>query len=374
MNLKQLIQETLHNYKKPQTKKCGCGCNTCNKAPILKENLSSRTVISENLKYHIEHKKPLTENTFRYGSKVFIDLWYEARQLVNEGKLTLQGLDKEILEETDLGKVAIYEGKIVALDMPLLEEEVNSGDLNKLNESIYTDPNTGKSYDLQYVSSKNRWELDITKKNSSIYDKVITIKRETVEEIIDWLEGYNIDSSWVKKSLNEAEWPDEVPSRYGEYIFKLDKVMSDRAKYKVIDVETGKEEIGGRLYGTPDQLQNAADDLIKPQGGRQSTYLGEAEYQGRKVDLNKPKRGGSKKFFVYVKDPKTKKVKKVSFGAKGGGQRLSVKLDDPKARAAFSKRHNCPQKKDKTTPGYWSCRINKYWKQLGGSKNYSGYW
>ncbi len=31
----------------------------------------------------------------------------------------------------------------------------------------------------------------------------------------------------------------------------------------------------------------------------------EAEYQGRKVKLNKPMRGDVKKFKVYVKDPKT---------------------------------------------------------------------
>ena len=71
------------------------------------------------------------------------------------------------------------------------------------------------------------------------------------------------------------QWPKEISSRYGEYKFVLDKVMSDRAKYKVIDVETGKEEIGGRVYGTPSQLQSSADDLIKPQGGTQSTNLGE---------------------------------------------------------------------------------------------------
>ncbi len=33
--------------------------------------------------------------------------------------------------------------------------------------------------------------------------------------------------------------------------------------------------------------------------------------------LNKPKRGGSKKFYVYVRDPKSKRVKKVSFGMAG---------------------------------------------------------
>ena len=100
----------------------------------------------------------------------------------------------------------------------------------------------------------------------------------------------------------------------------------------------------------------------------------EAEYQGRDVKLNKPKRGGPKKFQVYVRNPKTGKIVKVNFGAAGGGQNLSVKLDDPKRRKAFADRHNCDQKKDKTKPGYWSCRITYYWKSLGGSKNYSGYW
>ena len=102
--------------------------------------------------------------------------------------------------------------------------------------------------------------------------------------------------------------------------------------------------------------------------------MDEAEYQGRKVKLGKPMRGDVKKFKVYVRDPKTKNIKKVSFGAKEGGQRLSVKLDDPDKRRAFSERHNCSQKNDKTKPSYWSCRLPRYWKSLGGSKNYGGFW
>jgi len=102
--------------------------------------------------------------------------------------------------------------------------------------------------------------------------------------------------------------------------------------------------------------------------------LNEAEYQGKDVQLNKPKRGGSKKFYVYVKNPKTGKVKKVQFGAAGGGQNLAVKIRDPKARKAFAARQNCARKKDRTTPGYWSCNIGRYWKSLGGGSNFSGYW
>ena len=88
--------------------------------------------------------------------------------------------------------------------------------------------------------------------------------------------------------------------------------------------------------------------------------------------LGKPHRGGSKKFYVYVKDPKTKRIKKVSFGMAGGA--LRAKLNNPKARQAFSKRMNCPQKKDRTKASYWSCRLPRYSKLLGFKTTFSGYW
>lgn len=98
--------------------------------------------------------------------------------------------------------------------------------------------------------------------------------------------------------------------------------------------------------------------------------VSEAEYQGKKVALGKPKRGGSKKFYVYVKDPKTKKVKKVSFGAPG----MSVGIKDPKRRHAFAKRHKCAQKTDRTKPSFWSCNVGRYAKLLGLGKNFYGFW
>jgi hypothetical protein len=98
--------------------------------------------------------------------------------------------------------------------------------------------------------------------------------------------------------------------------------------------------------------------------------LTEAKYQGKEVALGKPKRGGSKKFYVYVKDGD--KVKKVSFGMAGGA--LRAKLNNPKARKAFSDRMNCPQAKDKTTARYWSCRLPRYAKLLGFKTTFTGYW
>lgn len=102
--------------------------------------------------------------------------------------------------------------------------------------------------------------------------------------------------------------------------------------------------------------------------------LNESEYQGKDVELNKPKRGGVKKFYVYVKDPKSGNIRKVSFGAKEGGGKLSVKFKDPKRRKAFADRHNCKEKTDKTSPGYWACRLPRYAQSLGLGSNMNTYW
>ena len=99
--------------------------------------------------------------------------------------------------------------------------------------------------------------------------------------------------------------------------------------------------------------------------------IAEAEYDGQKVDLNKPKKGGSKKYYVYVKDPSTGKVKKVSWGDTTG---LKVKLDDEEARKSFAARHDCENKKDKTTAGYWACNLPRYAKQLGLSGGGNFFW
>jgi hypothetical protein len=80
--------------------------------------------------------------------------------------------------------------------------------------------------------------------------------------------------------------------------------------------------------------------------------LGEAEYQGRDVQLNKPTRGGSKKFYVYVKDPKSGNVRKISFG----DPNMKIKKSNPDRRRSFRARHKCATAKDKTSARYWACR------------------
>ena len=88
--------------------------------------------------------------------------------------------------------------------------------------------------------------------------------------------------------------------------------------------------------------------------------LEEAEYQGKKVTLNDPIRtsGESKKFKVYVKNDKGNVVV-VRFGDPD----MEIRRDNPEARSNFRKRHDCANKKDRTTAGYWSC-----WQWRAGSK------
>ncbi len=98
--------------------------------------------------------------------------------------------------------------------------------------------------------------------------------------------------------------------------------------------------------------------------------INEAEYRGKKVTLNKPKRGGSKAYYVYVKDPKSGNVKKVSFGSSG----LRAKINNRGAVKSFVARHKCKQKNDKTKAGYWSCRLPRYAKSLGLSGGGGQWW
>ena len=222
--LRQLIKEVLSTP--PKKDSCNCGCHDCdnvgNTGVVLNESLVKKDILSENLRYHVDKQLPLTENTFRYGSESFLNLWAEARALYLREIIHVNEDDKQILEETDLGNYGLYENQKVPLDLLLLENE----------------------------------------------------------------------------ELEEADKKKNPP-------------------------------------------------------------------------LGKPKRGGSKKFYVYVKNPKTKKIKKVSFGDTSG---LSAKINNPEARRAFAARHDCKNKTDKTKASYWSCRLPRYAKLLGLKSSFSGFW
>ena len=121
MDLKKLIREVLEN------KDC-CTATKPTKAPILNEGMQSRVLMTENMQYHIDNKKPLYETTLPYGSKEYLDLWVEARYLYSRGALNVEGIDKEKITETDLGEYGIFEGQLVPLDLPMLDDVLNEAE------------------------------------------------------------------------------------------------------------------------------------------------------------------------------------------------------------------------------------------------------
>jgi hypothetical protein len=110
-------------------------------------------------------------------------------------------------------------------------------------------------------------------------------------------------------------------------------------------------------FNTDDkEVMSVIDDIA---GVNEEVEIDEAEYQGKKVTLNKPIRTGKdepKKFKVYVKDGD--KVKMVRFGHQGKGNEktMKIKKSDPKRRKSFRARHNCDNPGPKTKARYWSCK------------------
>ena len=105
-NLDKLIQKVLRESLTPPMK------------------LIEKSLISEDLMYHLENKISLSENVFRIYSDKYFKLINEVRNLYYNGKISLNE-DDIWLVESDLGKKVLLEnGDEVWLDAPMYEEEV----------------------------------------------------------------------------------------------------------------------------------------------------------------------------------------------------------------------------------------------------------
>lgn len=264
-----------------------------------------------------------------------------------------------------------------ALLAPILNESLAPRAILSEGLKYHIDNNKPLTEHVYRAGSKNYF--DLWSEARALYSRgIIDIKNQDDLEILTetqlgefgLYEGKKVPLDFI---MEEIEWPEEVMSRHGDIIFKLSKVLLDGgAKYDLIDKETGKIwEPGGRAYKNIEKLLDDADDTIMPQGGTRSTYLGETTKAKKKTPpIGKPKRGGSKKFYVYVRKPGGG-IKKVSFGDTTG---LSAKINNPEARRAFAKRHRCGTGEPKTSARYWSCRLPRFSKLLGLKSNFSGFW
>lgn len=350
MDLKKLIREALEN------KDC-CTSTKPTKAPILNESMQSHVLMTENMQYHIDNKKPLYETTLPYGSKEYLDLWVEARYLYSRGALNVEGIDKEKITETHLGEYGIFEGQLVPLDLPMLEEglltEDNIAELEKIKKEIealkpslsWIDSVTFSSYSgdldirldykldpqeikqLSQLASKYNMNLVYkTGKNATLVKRRVPPKNEELNEI-------NLNSVGVRDLIR--------------------RVSQDAKLLDFLNFNTAKDFIHFIQDGSLEDYYEIENEI-----NQYDSQLNEAEYQGRKVTLGKPMQGDIKKSKVYVKNAKGKVVKvNFGFGGKSAkGKRMSIKVKNPKRRAAYRARHHCDNPGPKWRANYWSCK------------------
>ena len=407
---------------------CDCGCNTCETKStlMLNESLAPRDILSEGLKYHMDANKPLTEHLYRAGSDNYFNLWAEARSLYSREILEITHEDDlAVLTETDLGHYGLLEQtstvskRRAGAELKQKLKGVRSDGFGKYDATVYGLDSDGKRVELKSLNDLNKFDkfelaenkkvpldfpIEITEKilNEQVEDenfvKGIELLRSTLskeggaaglEPLVKALSGLGFSKDEVvdliKKNINIKQHRDgdyillPLEEAYSGFLRNPEDPYSEpfNPTGSVAEFKEDLRALFGKFKGdlkNPEFIKGVGEIMVSWKSLLRS-QLDEAKKKKAKKNnkkLNKPMRdsSGGKAYKVYVKDPKTKKIKTVRFGSGG----LRAKINDKKARNAFAKRHKCSTKKDKTKAGYWSCRLPRYAKLLGLKSNFGGFW
>ena len=197
-------------------------------------------------------------------------------------------------------------------------------------------------------------------------------KKVELKDIEEWASKEETINKY--KERYGEEWQSKIEETYNKMFNKVidtnSNMQEGRMKEIAIDLKSKVE--GGldpeefqRKYnkskaemrkdlGATEGFKLSFKDFMKEEADEWGIFpsqITEAEHQGKKVTLNKPVRGGSKKFYVYTKGPNDNIVK-VSFG----DPNMEIKADDPARRRSFRARHNCDNPGPKWKARYWSCK------------------
>lgn len=168
------------------------------------------------------------------------------------------------------------------------------------------------------------------------------------DDVEEWDIAANRPGLWENiRKKKEREGKKYKPAKRG------DKDRPDPDAFKKAQSEDFKPHIMYDKDGKPHKAKTIEDHLRMKKMGYTHEKAEGAEYQGRKVTLNKPFRtpDGPKKSAVYVKNEKGNVVI-VRFG----DPNMRIKKSDPKRRKSFRARHNCSNPGPKYKARFWSCR------------------
>ena len=190
--------------------------------------------------------------------------------------------------------------------------------------------------------------IEVINNDALFADEFPDLKAFTGDEVVkaNAIPGNTADEKIesLLKAINDDKWVED----FAEMLMK-DFSMDENADLGRI------KEFSGLDTNEEDEQTFEGEEFYEYYGylpWHEDVPVDEAEYRGRKVPLGKPMRGDVKKFKVYVRDPKTKNVKKVNFG----DPNMRIKKSNPKRRKSFRARHNCDNPGPRTKARYWSCR------------------
>jgi len=200
------------------------------------------------------------------------------------------------------------------------------------------------------------------------------VLKQYIKEVINGEDQPNLMSEGLRFHINENIPISTNIYRSGSERY-FDLFNEARALYNdgkiILEHEIDKMYIQELDIGEWDYYQETLVPLDFPMMIEEDVII-EAKYKGRKVTLGKKGarrvKGKKGKAEVFVRDPKTKKIKRVQFGSE-----MSMAMGSSEAhkkrRKSFGDRHQCSKKKDKTKAGYWSCRATKLF-----GRNIPGWW
>jgi len=196
-----------------------------------------------------------------------------------------------------------------------------------------------KGYDIDETEDKRKddpcWkgykQVGMKKKDGKEVPNCVPVEEKELEEA-------RKEFKRLARIINETHLNDEIRGVWDAFDQLADRIAALEKAY-----ESEYEQMPHPQMSYEDSICEALC------AGEQ---LEEAEYQGKKVTLNKPfpEKSGDKTHAVYVKNDKGNVVK-VRFG-----HTMKNKDDDPERRKNFRARHNCDNPGPKWKARYWSCK------------------
>ena len=314
------------------------------------------------IKKHLKNIKKLDSKKQKEFTKLFVDM--------------KQGVDDLSEGVTESVNEAKYNTKQDAMNA-YMKGKVSAKELDKIakndfKSSVATKKELQNFLDSGYMKSlmANTYGLKVPAMEKKVKE-LMRFAEGTLKEDIQYFESLDEAKSMdMKKRLkvyDKLKKGDKITIKYGssmrggvekEFVVSKGKTLVGKQKVERIILQNPENPKGVKyyLYQRNGNVTMAIGDMAATIEDMHES-INEAEYQGRKVELNKIMQGDVKKFKVYVNNDKGNVVK-VNFGhkGKGGEKTMRIKKSDPARRKAFRDRMNCDNPGPKWKARYWACR------------------